>query len=211
MVEQTFRLIFGHDGFYVGSQSLRVVGTAVKPNHEQVAVTGTQFRHHLLAQALVPGLAVACKLAVALGLEVVDTQQRVPADADVDTGLDAVLAAGVHEVAYHVTLSVAPLHSLQAVGVHVALPQAKTRLMGSGKHGELRSGRLGCLYPLVRIKLRGIEDIIILNGIDAVVSLAVYQTVEHMQVVVEHNTYFRLMPFQLMRGRNRAGVLLRIH
>ena len=210
MVEQAFRLIFGYDGFHIRSQPLRIVGTAVKPNHKQVAVAGTNFRHHLLAQALVPSLAVACKLTVALGLEVVNAQQRVPADADIDAWLDAILAAGIYKVAYHVALAVAPFHRLQAIGIHVALPQAEARFMRSGKHGKFRSGCLGSLYPLVRVKLRGIEDIVILHRIDAVISLTVHQPIEDMEVVMEHNAHLRLVPLQLMGGRHRVKISLRI-
>ena len=204
MIEQAVGLVFVHDGFHVGTQAFRVVGTPVEPNHEEVAVAGAEFFHHLFAQSLVPCLTVAGKLAFALRLEVVDAQQGVPADADVDARLQAVLAAGVHEVAHDVAFSVAPFHGLQAVGVHVALPQSEARLVGGGQDGKLGAGRLGRLNPLVGVEVVGMEDVVVFNRVDTVVALSVHLSVEHVQVVVEYHAQFGLVPFHLAGSRFRS-------
>ncbi len=201
VIEQAVRLVLVHDGFHVRAHSFRVVGTAVKPDHEEFAVAGAEFRHHLFAQALVPLLAVTGKLAFAFCLEVVDTQQGVPADADVDARLHTVLAAGVHEVAHDVTLSVAPFQGLHAVRIHVALPKSETGFMGGSEDGKLGSGSLGRLNPLVGVELVGMKNVIVLNRVDTVVALPVHQSVEYVQVVVEYHAQFGFVPFKLVRSR----------
>lgn len=177
-----------------------MAGTPVEPDHEQVAVAGTKLCHHFFAQPLVPFLPVAGKLAFAFGLEIVDTQQGVPADADVDARLQAVFAAGVYKVAHHVAFSVAPFHGFQAVRIYVTLPQTETGFVRGREDGKLGTGCLGCLYPLVGIQVLGVEDVVILYRVDAVVSLTVYLAVEYMKVVMEHDTHFGLVPFKLVRS-----------
>ena len=207
VVEQAVGLILVDDGFHIGSQSFRVIGPAVKPYQEQVSVAGAELRHHLFAETLVPGLAVAGKVPVALGPEVVDAQQRVPADAHIDARPDAVFAAGVDKVAHDVSLAVAPFHGLQAIGIHVALPQAEARLMGGGQHGKLGTCRLGGFYPLVGVQLGGVEDVVVFYRVDAVVPLPVHLPVEHVQVVVEHHAHLGFVPGQLIVIGER-GLLL---
>ena len=204
MVKQTVGLVFVDDRFYIGTHSLGVIGSAVEPDHEQLAITGTEFRDHFLAQAFVPGLAVAGKLSLSFGLEIVDTQQGVPADTDVDTRLYAVFAAGVDEVTHDVAFSVPPFHCLQAVRIDITLPESESGLMGSRENGKLGACRLGCLDPLVGIEVLRVEYVVILYRIDPVVPLSVYLTVEHVEVVMENHSHFRLVPFHLVRSRNRT-------
>ena len=80
--------------------------------------------------------------------------------------------------------------------------------MRGRQYGKLRPGCFGRPYPLIGIELCRVEDIIILYRLDAVVTLTILDAVEDMQVIMEDDAYFRLVPLQLMRCRARnAGFL----
>ena len=207
VVKQTVRLVAIDDGLHVGPHAARVVRTAVEPNQEQVAVTCAQLRHHSLAQPPVPLLPTAGKLALSLGAEVMDAQQRVPANAYVEAGLHAILAARGHKVGDEVAPAVAPLHRLQAVGVHIALPKTETRFVCRREYGKFCSGGPCGAYPLVSVEPFGVEHIVVVDRCDAVGALAVCLAVKHMQVVVEHHAHLCLVPFQLSWSGNGQGRL----
>ena len=73
--------------------------------------------------------------------------------------------------------------------------------MGGSEDGKLGSGSLGRLNPLVGVEPVGMENVIVLNRVDAVVTLSVHQSVEHVQVIVEHHAQFGFVPFKLVRSR----------
>lgn len=127
-----------------------------------------------------------------------DAQQGVPSDTNVDARLQAVLAAGVYKIAYDVAFAIAPFYCFQAIWVYIALPESETCFVCGCKDGKFGSGCFGCLYPLVGVQLVGMEDVVIFNWIDAVVSLTVHLSVEYMQVVMENYSQFGFVPFYLV-------------
>lgn len=146
----------------------------------------------------VPCLTVAGKFSLAFGLKIMDAQQGVPSDTYVDARLQAVLAAGVYKIAYDVAFAIAPFYCFQAIWVYIALPESETCFVCGCKDGKFGSGCFGCLYPLVGVQLVGMEDVVIFNWIDAVVSLTVHLSVEYMQVVMENYSQFGFVPFYLV-------------